>query len=194
MQGGCIVCTARCSFGVFTHGHPRSTDLAPIAVAKWICGTADRFDPTGVCRSCRGAWRRAPACTCCSYTCSTTMGRARTYPWTRMRRSHALSRLLVAYSAAPSWADCITNMCGSNLRQAQGNVLISLQRHRIALGALLSRCRAGHRPPQHEHGVRDHKFNWGYTWTKTQLHAAGLVERAKRRGAHRRRRERERKL
>jgi hypothetical protein len=42
----------------------------------------------------------------------------------------------------------------------------------------------------HEHGVRDHKFSWGYTWTKTQLHAAGLVERAKRRGAHRRKRER----
>jgi transposase len=42
----------------------------------------------------------------------------------------------------------------------------------------------------HEHGVRDHKFGWGYTWTKTQLHAAGLVERAKRRGAHRRKRER----
>jgi transposase len=42
----------------------------------------------------------------------------------------------------------------------------------------------------HEHGVRDHRFSWGYTWTKTQLHAAGLVERAKRRGAHRRRRER----
>jgi transposase len=42
----------------------------------------------------------------------------------------------------------------------------------------------------HEHGVCDHKFSWGYTWTKTQLHAAGLVERAKRRGAHRRKRER----
>jgi hypothetical protein len=42
----------------------------------------------------------------------------------------------------------------------------------------------------HEHLVRDHKFSWGYTWTKTQLHAAGLVERAKRRGAHRRKRER----
>jgi transposase len=28
----------------------------------------------------------------------------------------------------------------------------------------------------------DHKFSWGYTWTKTQLHAAGLVGRAKRRG------------
>jgi hypothetical protein len=42
----------------------------------------------------------------------------------------------------------------------------------------------------HEHGVRDHKFSWGYTWTKTQLHAAGLVERTQRRGAHRRKRER----
>ena len=42
----------------------------------------------------------------------------------------------------------------------------------------------------HEHGVREHKFAWGYTWTKAQLHAAGLVERAKRRGAHRRKRER----
>ena len=42
----------------------------------------------------------------------------------------------------------------------------------------------------HEHLVRDHNFRWGYTWTKTQLHTAGLVERAKRRGAHRRKRER----
>jgi hypothetical protein len=38
----------------------------------------------------------------------------------------------------------------------------------------------------HEQGMRDHKFAWGYTWTKTQLHAAGLAERAKRHGAHRR--------
>ena len=42
----------------------------------------------------------------------------------------------------------------------------------------------------HEHLVRDHGFRWGYTWAKTQLHTAGLVERAKRRGAHRRKRER----
>jgi transposase len=42
----------------------------------------------------------------------------------------------------------------------------------------------------HEHLVRDHDFQWGYTWVKTQLHTAGLVERAKRRGAHRRKRER----
>lgn len=42
----------------------------------------------------------------------------------------------------------------------------------------------------HEHLVRDHNFGWGYSWVKTQLHTAGLVERAKRRGAHRRKRER----
>jgi hypothetical protein len=42
----------------------------------------------------------------------------------------------------------------------------------------------------HEHLVRDHNFSWGYTFTKARLHAAGLVERAKRRGAHRRKRPR----
>jgi len=42
----------------------------------------------------------------------------------------------------------------------------------------------------HEHLVRDHNFRWGYTWVKTQLHAARLVDRAQRRGAHRRKRER----
>ena len=42
----------------------------------------------------------------------------------------------------------------------------------------------------HEHLVRDHRFAWGYTWTKTFLHSRGLLERAKRRGAHRRKRPR----
>src|SRR5215467_10598142 len=28
----------------------------------------------------------------------------------------------------------------------------------------------------HEHIRQQHGFQWGYTWTKTQLHAAGLVE------------------
>jgi transposase len=42
----------------------------------------------------------------------------------------------------------------------------------------------------HEHLTRQHNFRWGYTWVKTQLHTAGLVERATRRGAHRRKRER----
>ena len=40
----------------------------------------------------------------------------------------------------------------------------------------------------HEHLVRDHGFGLGYTWTKTQLQGAGLVKRAKRRGAHRKKR------
>jgi transposase len=42
----------------------------------------------------------------------------------------------------------------------------------------------------HEHIRKQHGFRWGYTWTKTQLHTAGLVERAARRGAHRRKRPR----
>ena len=42
----------------------------------------------------------------------------------------------------------------------------------------------------HEHLQKHHGFSWGYTWVKTQLHVAGLVERAKRRGAHRRKRPR----
>ncbi len=42
----------------------------------------------------------------------------------------------------------------------------------------------------HEHLVRDHHFGWGYTWTKTFLYSKGLLERAKRRGAHRRKRPR----
>ncbi len=42
----------------------------------------------------------------------------------------------------------------------------------------------------HEHLVRDHGFRWGYTWTKTFLQSKGLLEKAKRRGAHRRKRPR----
>jgi hypothetical protein len=42
----------------------------------------------------------------------------------------------------------------------------------------------------HEHLQAYHSFAWGYRWTKAQLHAAGLVDRAQRRGAHRRKRPR----
>ena len=62
------------------------------------------------------------------------------------------------------------------------------------VGLMLELTRHGYRGWNvkhfHEHLVRDHGFRWGYTWVKTQLHTAGLVERAKRRGAHRRKRER----
>ena len=42
----------------------------------------------------------------------------------------------------------------------------------------------------HEHLARDHRFAWGCTWTKTFLQSRGLLERARRRGAHRRKRPR----
>lgn len=42
----------------------------------------------------------------------------------------------------------------------------------------------------HEHLRRDHGFGWGYTWTKTFLQGRGLLAKATRRGAHRRKRPR----
>jgi transposase len=42
----------------------------------------------------------------------------------------------------------------------------------------------------HEHLVRDHLCRWSYTWTKLLLQSKGLLERAPRRGAHRRKRPR----
>jgi transposase len=42
----------------------------------------------------------------------------------------------------------------------------------------------------HEHLVKRFNFDWGYSWTKQQLQASGLIERAPRRGAHRRKRPR----
>ena len=42
----------------------------------------------------------------------------------------------------------------------------------------------------HEHLVADHGFGWGYTWLKLHLQWAGVVAKAPRKGAHRRKRER----
>jgi transposase len=42
----------------------------------------------------------------------------------------------------------------------------------------------------HEHLVRDHGFGWGYTWLKLHLQWSGVVPKAPRKGAHRRKRER----
>jgi transposase len=42
----------------------------------------------------------------------------------------------------------------------------------------------------HEHLVRDHLFRWSYTWTRLFLQSKGLLEKAPRRGVHRRKRPR----
>jgi transposase len=42
----------------------------------------------------------------------------------------------------------------------------------------------------HEHLQTEHGKRWSYTWTKTKLQAADLVPRVRRRGTHRRKRER----
>jgi hypothetical protein len=44
--------------------------------------------------------------------------------------------------------------------------------------------------PFHEPLVKDHGFGWGYTWLKLHLQWTGVVPKAPRKGAHRRKRER----
>ena len=43
------------------HGYSRSTNFAAVAMAKCLCRTADRLDPTGMRRSYRGLRRTAPS-------------------------------------------------------------------------------------------------------------------------------------
>ena len=43
--------------------------------------------------------------------------------------------------------------------------------------------------PFHAHLVKDHGFGWGYTWLKLHLQWTGVVPKAPRKGAHRRKRE-----
>jgi hypothetical protein len=42
----------------------------------------------------------------------------------------------------------------------------------------------------HEHLMRDHRFTLSYSWVKDRLQAHGVVRKAAKRGAHRRKRER----
>ena len=58
-------------------------------------------------------------------------------------------------------------------------------------GAPLSRALSGlHGQAFPRASVKDHGFGWGYTWTKLHLQWMGVVAKAPRKGAHRRKRER----
>ncbi len=65
----------------------------------------------------------ATSITYCCRTRNITMGPACIYPWRKMHRSRAPSIAPGTFFAAQPWADCITNMPGFNLRQAQPNSL-----------------------------------------------------------------------
>src|SRR5688572_22470284 len=56
----------------------------------------------------------------------------------------------------------------------------------------LYRERYGGFTAQHFHDKlrQHHDFHWGYSWTKLRLQAAGLIKKAPRRGAHRKKRPR----
>jgi len=55
------------------------------------------------------------------------MGPARIYPWRRMHPSRAPSIAPGTFFVAQSWAGCITNMPGFNLRQAQVNKKLDMK-------------------------------------------------------------------
>src|ERR1700692_1577307 len=55
------------------------------------------------------------------------MGPARIYPWRKMHQSRAPSIAPGTFIVAQPWADCITNMPGSDLRQAQPGVRLVLE-------------------------------------------------------------------
>src|SRR6476469_7997645 len=63
---------------------------------------------------------------------TTIMGRARTYRWTRMRPYRARFRGQGVFFAFQSWAGCITNIFGFDLRKAQGSLAFSAGRSRAA--------------------------------------------------------------
>src|SRR3979411_3283801 len=63
-------------------------------------------------------------------------GARRIYPWRRMHRSRAPSIAPGTFFVAQSWAGCITNMPGFNLRQAQGQPPVYRRRLRHREGIL----------------------------------------------------------
>src|SRR6202049_619529 len=69
------------------------------------------------------------------------MGPARIYPWRKMHRSRAPSIAPGTFFVAQPWADCITNMPGFNLRQAQDSFLPIPYRLRNAVSLRTSASR-----------------------------------------------------
>jgi hypothetical protein len=70
------------------HGHPGQAHRTGLALAEWLCRTADRIDPTRV----RGPFHvlaRRIYATSCEPTLIITMTSERTGHWIKMRRSLA---------------------------------------------------------------------------------------------------------
>src|SRR5882757_7096314 len=78
------------------------------------------------------------------------MGPARIYPWRKMHRSRARSIAPGTFFVAQSWADCVTNMPGFNLRQAQR--LIFLESVAVAIIVFID-------PDQARFGIRQMPLN-----------------------------------
>src|SRR5258708_3682292 len=92
------------------------------------------------------------------------MAPARICPWRKMRRSRAPSIAPGSFFVAQSWADCITNMAGFNLRQAQPSFLVETWQKKFPdkqLKAHLLRVRLLKRPTPAHSGRRSEERRVG---------------------------------
>lgn len=75
------------------------------------------------------------------------------------------------------------------LGRASGRAVSAAERARVE-GLYRERYQGFTAKHFHEALVEKHSFRWGYTWTKCFLQSRGLIDKAKARGAHRRKRPR----
>src|SRR5262245_15004463 len=116
--------------------HSRSSDVTAFALAEWLCGAPDRFDPPGMSRPCCGVRRAAPAAFAavlhgllqhCSNAPVAVEGRAYPAPCARSRTYPA--------TAPPRWIAsslCPDLICGRDRVHFAAAVSLILGRSRLA--------------------------------------------------------------
>ena len=94
------------------HGHPGQAYRTGLALAEWLCRTADRIDPARVSWTISSSWARRICAASCEPMLAITTTSERTGHWTKMRRSRARFSGPESSVHARSLADFITNMSG----------------------------------------------------------------------------------
>lgn len=86
-------------------------------------------------------------------------------------------------------ADGDTGLTGHRLGRRAGHAVPSEWEKEVA-GLYRGRYKGLTAKHFHDYLTRDHGFRWSYSWTKSFLQREGLIEKAPKRGAHRRKRDR----
>ena len=94
------------------HGHPGQAYCISLALAEWLCRTADRIDPARVCGTISSSWARRICAESCEPMLAITTTSERTGHWIKMRRSLAPFTAPESLVHTRSLADFITTMSG----------------------------------------------------------------------------------